>query len=306
MKHPQLVGFAFGVAGLALLPLAPPIPVNSAAPQGVVAAEAGKGTTPRFVNARVDSRQAGTGFPHAFESLVAAQSAPAWIGYSVRAVPGRWDLCESCGRTFLEGRPTRSQTDVAGAALEEPAWIAVLFRAEQSRVQKIRIVSCDQEVDAGGLPVFWLTGVGASESIAVLSPFVTSAAAPTASTPSSNVAMTAVAAHADALATTALIGWAKTPNAPEVRKRAISWLGQKAGTKVAGTLVDAAANDPDLAIKERAVFALSRLPGSEAADKLIEVANTNPNLAVRKRALFWLGQSSDPRALEYLVSVLKR
>jgi hypothetical protein len=306
VKHPLLIGLALGVSGIARPMPVPPAAVTSLS---VAAPGVAHESTPRFVNARVDSRPATAGFPRAFESLVAAQSAPAWIGYSVRAASSRQDSCENCNTTFLEGRPRRTEAEVSKALLEDPGWIAVLFRVEQARVQKIRVVSCDREIDGGGLPVSWFTGVGASDSIATLSRFVTGKATPTvptASTPSSDVAMTAVALHADPLATTALIAWAKAPNPPEVRTRAIFWLGQKAGLKVAGTLADTAASDPDLAIKERAVFALSRLPGGEGVDKLIEVARTNASLAVRKRALFWLGQSSDPRALEYLVSVLSR
>jgi len=81
-------------------------------------------------------------------------------------------------------------------------------------------------------------------------------------------------------------------------------VGQKAGAKVAGTLADAATNDPETAIEERAVFALSRLPNGEGVDKLIEAAQMNRDLAVRKRAMFWLGQSNDPRALDFITRVL--
>jgi hypothetical protein len=297
VKRTLLLGLALGVAGFML---SGPSQAVSMTERAVTTPD--QEALPRFVNTRVESRPGAQGFRRAFESLVAAQTAPAWVGYSVQSNRGRDDWRDNCGTTFLEGRPRRSES---AASKAESDRLTILFRVEQARVQKIRTLSCDWEIDAGGLPVFWFTGVGASESVAVLSVFVTGkATAP--STPSSDGAMTAVALHADESATTALIGWSTAPNPPDVRKRAIFWLGQKAGAKVAGTLTDAAANDPDLAIKERAVFALSRLPGGEAVDKLIDVARTNPNLAVRKRALFWLGQSSDPRAVEYLVSVLKR
>jgi HEAT repeat protein len=101
-----------------------------------------------------------------------------------------------------------------------------------------------------------------------------------------------------------LIKMARGDANTEVRRQAIFWLGQKAGAKVAGTLADVAASDPETAIKERAVFALSRLPNGEGVEKLIEVARTNRDLAVRKRAIFWLGQSNDPRALDYITTVL--
>ena len=72
------------------------------------------------------------------------------------------------------------------------------------------------------------------------------------------------------------------------------WLGQKAGSRAAATLADAAASDPDTEVKKRAVFALSRMPKDEGVPRLIEVARTNRNPEVRRQAMFWLGQSNDP------------
>ena len=59
-------------------------------------------------------------------------------------------------------------------------------------------------------------------------------------------------------------------------------------------------------MKKKAVFALSQLPKDDGVPKLIEVAKTQRNPEVRKQAFFWLGQSHDPRALDYIESVLKQ
>jgi HEAT repeat protein len=53
------------------------------------------------------------------------------------------------------------------------------------------------------------------------------------------------------------------------------------------------------------VFALSRLPADQAVPELIQVASTTKDATTRKEAIFWLGQSKDPRALDYLVKVVK-
>jgi HEAT repeat protein len=45
--------------------------------------------------------------------------------------------------------------------------------------------------------------------------------------------------------------------------------------------------------------------GAEDAAR-INVAKTNKNPVVRKEALFWLGQTGDPRALDYIESILKQ
>jgi len=93
---------------------------------------------------------------------------------------------------------------------------------------------------------------------------------------------------------------------PHVRGQALFWLAQKAGQKIAGAINDAIENDPDTEVKKRAVFALTQMPEGEGIPLLISVAKTNNNPDVRKQAVFWLGQSHDPRALDFIESVLTR
>jgi HEAT repeat protein len=101
-----------------------------------------------------------------------------------------------------------------------------------------------------------------------------------------------------------LIHVAKGDSSSRVRGQALFWLAEKAGKKVAGAISDAIENDPDTDVKKKAVFALSQMPDHEGVPKLIEVARDNKNPAVRKQAVFWLGQSNDPRALDFITSVL--
>lgn len=103
-----------------------------------------------------------------------------------------------------------------------------------------------------------------------------------------------------------LLRVAHEDKSPHVRGQALFWLAQKAGKKVAGAIDDAIENDPDTEVKKRAVFALTQMPEGEGVPLLIQVAKTNNNAAVRKQAVFWLGQSHDPRALDFIESVLTR
>jgi hypothetical protein len=102
-----------------------------------------------------------------------------------------------------------------------------------------------------------------------------------------------------------LIHVAKLDSSSRVRGQALFWLAQKAGKKVAAVITDSIENDPDTDVKKKAVFALSQLPDHEGVPKLIEVARNNRNPVVRKQAVFWLGQSNDPRALDFITSVLE-
>ncbi len=90
----------------------------------------------------------------------------------------------------------------------------------------------------------------------------------------------------------------------DVRGQAIFWLAQAAGRKAAGTITSAIENDPETDAKRKAVFALTQMPDNEGVPLLIEQVKSNRNPVVRKEAMFWLGQSHDPRALEFIESVL--
>ena len=83
------------------------------------------------------------------------------------------------------------------------------------------------------------------------------------------------------------------------------WLAQEAGQKAAGTITDAIENDPDTDVKKKAVFALSEMPHEEGVPLLIDQARKNRNPVVRKEAIFWLGLSEDPRALDFITSILE-
>jgi hypothetical protein len=103
-----------------------------------------------------------------------------------------------------------------------------------------------------------------------------------------------------------LIRLARQDPRHEVREHSLFWLAQEAGHKAAGTITDAIENDPDTDVKKKAVFALSEMPKEEGVPLLIDQARKNRNPVVRKEAIFWLGQSEDPRALDFIASILER
>ena len=102
-----------------------------------------------------------------------------------------------------------------------------------------------------------------------------------------------------------LIRLARHDSRHDVREHSLFWLAQEAGHKAAGAITDAIENDPDTDVKKKAVFALSEMPQEEGVPLLIDQARKNRNPVVRKEAIFWLGQSEDPRALEFIASILE-
>jgi HEAT repeat protein len=207
----------------------------------------------------------------------------AWFGYEIKTERKTNQWCDG-----------RYQNPIQ---LEGSDRAAVLLRIENNQLQKLRIYSLTCELDTGGLPFVWLTGVSADASLAYLNGLLKDG---------SEKAIFAISQHAGMQATDMLINAAKNNQSPHLREQALFWLAQRAGEKSAAAIVDAIANDPDTEVKKKAVFALSQLPGDEGVPKLIEVARTQRNPQVRKQAFFWLGQSHDARAFQYIEDVLTK
>ena len=291
------------------------------APQAGLA-QAPAAVHPNIVNGRLDSLAAGGNFMTTFQRLVAAQTEPAWVGYSVPTMnDGDRRLCcsgdtwisdgvvISNGRLATCGLEPADRTARTPAApnpnpgpvhLEGPDTMLVLYRVEDKAVQRVRIFSPDCELDAGGRTIHWLDGVSAAESIKLLTSLVSG------TDRIRGGALAAVAMHRDEVAVPALLTLAKQDANGKVRGDALFWLAQTAGRKVAGDITAAIDNDPDTDVKKRAVFALSQLPKDEGVPLLINVARTNRNPVVRKQAMFWLGQSKDPRALQFFEQILTK
>jgi HEAT repeat protein len=285
-----------------------------------VTAAAATDAPPRLVNARVETRSAAGGLEPAFQSVVAATRGPAWIGYAV-PTDGHHQMCcgestgpvgPGCSGCRLEGHGAfqmggdHDRASDRTVSLEGDETIVVLFRAERGRLDRIHSYSAGCALDAGGLPLVWLTNVRPAESVGLLRSLAGSGASE--DKPGRRVgepALAALAFHADPSALDALISLARRDGSGHVRGQAVFWLAQRAGSKVAAVITRAIEDDPETEVKKRAVFALSQLPHDEGVPLLIDTARKNRNPAVRKQAMFWLGQSNDPRALDFFAEVLK-
>ena len=117
-------------------------------------------------------------------------------------------------------------------------------------------------------------------------------------------AVFALSQNSDERAQKKIIDMARHDSNSEIRGESLFWLSQEAGKKAAGVISSAIEDDPNTDVKKKAVFSLSQLPEEEGVPLLIEQAKKNANPVVRKEAIFWLGQSNDPRALDYITSVL--
>jgi len=301
---------------------------------------------PHVQNARMEIRAAAGGLDATLRSIVNAQAAPAWVGYAVPIISGDRQMCcwnDQVRGCFLEPSSNDRRVVISNnqtVKLEGPTQLVVLYRIENRQVDKVRSFSPECDLDAGGLPFIWLTGVNGAESVKVLEGIAKDIPSGAARDQTRRVesAELAIAMHADPAADQALedllapgqaetvrrqaiFGLAQRNNtralnlltaaahndrSPRIRGEALFWLAQRAGRKVAESAInDAIANDPETEVKKKAVFALTQMPSGEGVPLLIQVARTNRNPEVRKQAMFWLGQSKDERALAFIEEVLK-
>ncbi len=266
---------------------------------------------PRLINARVEQRSAAAGLGAVFHAAVQTRR-PAWIGYALPIVPGNRMMCcsdssggwtegeRNCGPCYLEEfAPSRvSVHDAQRVELERGRSLLVLFRVAEDQVTKIRTFTDNCELDAGGLPVVWLTDVRPAESVARLEMFVHGAAS--AQTEGgehlSRSALAAVALTDGRPADQAFDRFLGADRPEWLRRDAVFWLGEARGRHGLEVLQKLVRDDPNQRMREQAVFALSLSKEPGALSTLIDAAHHNADAEVRGKALFWLAQKAGQKA----------
>ncbi|HEV2687574.1 MAG TPA: HEAT repeat domain-containing protein [Bryobacteraceae bacterium] len=265
---------------------------------------------PHVQNARMETRAVSGGFEAAFQGIVSAQSAPAWIGYAVPVIKGERQNCcwnNDVRGCFLEPRTGNPTVVVVNGNptvnLEGPTHLIVLFRVENRQVGKVRSFTPECELDAGGLPFVWLTGVSAPESIKVLLAIAKDTAGATREQlRKADSALSAIALHADPAADTAL-DELLAPNQPEqVRRQAIFWIANARGQHGFQVVSKVVREDPSDKIREHAVFALTQNKDPQALEVVVSVARNDKSVRVRGQALFWLAQRAGQKVAESAIN----
>ena len=257
---------------------------------------------PRVENARMETRAVAGGLESTFHGIVAAQSSPAWIGYSVPMIAGEHQMCcwnnnVMCGCS-LEPRNGDQSFTVSNnqtVKLEGPRELVVLFRVESHQTGKIRTFTPECNLDAGGLPFIWLTGVTPPESIRLLLTMVKELH-------KGDAATAAIAMHADASADAALEELAAQSQPEQVRRQAIFWLGNSRGQRGFEIVSRVVREDPSDKIREHAVFALTQNKDARALEVVASVAHNDKSPHVRGQALFWLAQRAGQKIAESAIN----
>jgi HEAT repeat protein len=265
---------------------------------------------PRVDNTRVEKRTLTAPLATEMAGWIERTQQPQWIAYAVPRIAGDREVCcescygsrgnSECGTCRLEGgdrgASTRSNNDAV--KLEGPQNVVVLFRAESKHVMRIRVVSEECMLDAGGLPLTRLTDVKPAESVALLSSYVRGADLEDRHGDDvSHGALAAIAMHADSTADSALESFVQPQQPESLRRQTAFWLGEARGKAGLAVLQKMAKSDPSSEVRAHVAFALSvsREPG--ALDEMIRMAKDDERSHVRGQALFWLAQKAGQKAV---------
>ena len=283
---------------------------------GLASANAQPGDAPRVENARMETRALSGPLAAELQSWAARSAQAQWIGYAVPEVAGNREVCcndsgswnHGCGTCRLEGGEhgvTMNSND-ASVKLEGPHEVVILFRAENNKITKIRLVSTECSLDAGGLPFVWLTGVKPAESVALLAGYVHDENfEERADNRRGHEALTAVALHADDSADRALESFVRPSEREALRKQASFWLGAARGKAGLAILQQMAKSDPSTDVRAQVTFALSVSREPAALDEMIRMAKEDESSHVRGQALFWLAQKAGKKAGETITGAIE-
>ena len=283
-------------------------------------AAAGAAAQGRVANAQATTQSAASGLGAAVQT-VSARGTVTWIGYRAPVVSGQRQMCcyDTIADSNFAGGMCRLESgsgvsmntgdfrDRNGTriALEPATEFLVLARLEGGAVVRLRTFTPDCDIDAGGMPIVWLTDVKPDDSVAWLTSLVN--ASPDAGERRDRVgktAMTAIALQATPSADRALESFV-APARPEwLRSDTAFWLGSTRGDNGARLLTRMLAQDPSDKVREKVTFGLSVSQVPSALTTLVATARDDRSARVRGQALFWLAQKAGKEALATIAGAI--
>jgi hypothetical protein len=281
-----------------------------------VTAAAQAAEAPRIENALLETRAAGASLDATLREIAGTAEKAEWVGYHVEEVAGERGVCcndnwndGNCGTCRLEkenGGASGTTHKDGNVKLEGSQQLVILYRLEAKHVVKIRMASEDCTLDAGGLPFVWLTGVRASESVALLVAYVRGSEFEDHGDHGiGNGALTAISLHADASADRALESFVTPEQREGLRRQAAFWMGAARGKAGLTALQHMAKTDPSSDVRAHVAFALSVSHETGALDEMIRMAHDDTSSHVRGQALFWLAQKAGKKAVGTIIGAIE-
>jgi HEAT repeat protein len=201
---------------------------------------------PQVQNARLES-QAVTSLARDVAALASRTTDPVWVAWQVPMIDGERNLCctyfdndmtsgiRGCRMEPADADSPRTPPDFPAPTgpvqLEAGTKVTVFVRLVNRRIERLRALTDDCPVDAGGRALHWLTEVTGADSVAWLKATALDETLEfDVRTTVASAAVRALALHRDPSAVTVLMNLAsapaETPTAAATRKEAMQGLGQ--------------------------------------------------------------------------------
>ena len=218
---------------------------------------------------------------------------PLWAGYEIAAIRSSGNhYGGGCGIQYLEDGRSVSGDNPASPAT--PAVAYIFLRVANRAISKLEVANQGCQIDAGGMPVVWLTGVKQEESVEVLRGV--------AGRENSDSALMAIGLHQTPAATRVLTELASAKESLRLREKASFWLASERGAEGFPALQKLARDDADAQFREKITFHLTLVADPRATDELIRMAREDGDSKVRSQAMFWLAQKAGEKAAGFLAS----
>src|SRR5437867_4539627 len=176
-----------------------------------------------------------------------------------------------------------------------------LVRKSDGVIDHARILDLNSNYRFHDRPVYWAGEGSTPESLDLLTGLLVNPdTAP-------SILTTAISVHETSGAIEKLIALTGAAYPAQIRRTAISQLGQEVGPRAADEL-NKIAGDPAFNgdLQRAAVSALGRRANDESIPMLIKIAQQHPDTSIRRQAVDLLAQKKDSRALGFLEQQLRQ
>jgi HEAT repeats len=259
---------------------------------------------PKVINTRFNTEPAGAGLS-ATVTRFQRSNQQLWIGYEVPALPRtHFSSCSDfagasqaqdgcCGEYQLED--TRDGMNTSPGQNPSPVNMYVLLRLDHGDLIKIRLANAGCQLNAGGVPFTWVTGVQPNDSVTFLGKLASQSDDNQAKRVTED-ALAALAMHNTSAATDMLASLATPSNSPRLREKAAFWMGAQRGHEGYLALQKLVAKEQDAKLREKLAFDFSINSDPAATDEILRMAKSDSDARVRSQALFWLAQKAGKKA----------
>ena len=271
---------------------------------------------PPIQNGKVETRQASSIDKEL--ASVGGGPEPAWVAWRVPMVDGDRSLCSTwisdqiyARGVVLEPAPgaSRPQTTPPSGpvSLEAGTSLMVLARMIDGKLERLRLLSDDCPIDAGGRTVYWLTGVTPAESLRFLETLLKrDSLTLDHQRRLAESALTAIGLHRDAAANAVLDRIVTTEPDSALRRQAASALGANRGAFGFDALRKLITTERDQTLRRSYASALGQTRQPGTADALLGLARADEDPRVRAEAVYWYAQRAGAAGIANVTAIIDK